>query len=92
MENIADILNPQSIHSGKSGSVVRSERAELIKFFVDTLKQKNKKPFSAKMIAIKLSHIPTKDLYYMISVFKDAQNRKGLDYASKWFWHSLKPQ
>lgn len=67
-----------------------SERAELLKFFVDTLRNKNKKPFSAKMIAIKLSHIPTKDLYYMISIFKDAQNRKGLDYASKWFWYSIK--
>lgn len=67
-----------------------SERAEAIKFFVTTLKNKNGKPFGAKMIAIKLSHIPTKDLYYVQSVFRDAQNRKGLDYAQKWFWWSIK--
>jgi hypothetical protein len=42
------------------------------------------------MIAIKLSHLSLQDLRYMISVFKDAENRKGLDYASKWFWWSLK--
>ena len=67
-----------------------SERVELIKFFVDTLRNKQNKKFPARMIAIKLSHLSMEDLRYMISVFKDAQNRKGLDYASKWFWFSIK--
>ena len=49
---------------------------------LDNLKQKNKKPFPARTIAIKLSHIST---------FKDMQNRNGLVSASKWFWWSLKP-
>lgn len=89
MENISTHLKPEAFIQGKAVSC-KSERSELIKFFVTTLKNKNGKPFGAKMIAIKLSHIPTKDLYYMISVFKDAHNRKGLDYAQKWFWWSLK--
>ena len=69
---------------------IKSERAELIKFFVDNLRNKKDEKFPAKMIAIKLSHIPTKDLYYMISVFKDKVNRDGLQSANKWFWWSIK--
>jgi len=84
MEKISDYLKMPSIKK------TNSERSELISFFVDTLRNKNNKPFSAKMIAIKLSHLSLQDLRYMISVFKDAENRKGLDYASKWFWWSLK--
>ena len=67
-----------------------NERADLIKFFVDNLKQKNKKPFSARMIAIKMSHLSLQDIRYMISVFKDIQNRKGNISAQKWFFWSLK--
>ena len=67
-----------------------SERAEAVKFFVENLRDKHGYPFPARRIAVKLSHVPLSDLYYMISVFKDAQNRKGLDSASKWFWHSIK--
>ncbi len=68
----------------------RSERAELIKFFVDNLWNKDLKHFPAKMIAIKLSHIPTKDLYYMKSIFTDTMKRRGVDSANKEFWWSLK--
>lgn len=70
----------------------RSERATLVKFFVDNLLNKNLKRFPPQMIAIKLSHIPTKDLYYMISIFKDTHQRRGLDAANKEFWWSLKIQ
>ncbi len=68
----------------------KNERAELVKFFVENLYDKNKKPFPVKRIAITLSHIPTKDLYFMQSVFKDTQNRNGNESANKWFWWSLK--
>lgn len=79
------ILNKQLKKEKKT-----SERAELLRYFVDTLRNKNKKPFPARMIAIKLSHIPTKDLYYFISVCKDIDNRRGRDAMSKFFWWSLK--
>ena len=71
-------------------SKVKSERAELLKFFLDNLRDKNNKPFRAGHIATKLSHIKTPDLYYIKSVFRDTLFRKGLDGASKEFWWSLK--
>lgn len=77
---------------GKVGTMEkkRSERADLISFFVDNLRNKDNKPFKPRMIAIKLSHLTLQDIRYMISVYKDAQNRKGNDYAQRWFWFSLK--
>lgn len=67
-----------------------SERAELIKFFVDNLKNKDGKPFTSKHIAVKLGHIPTEDLYFVKSAFKDRLLINGLDQASKWLWWSIK--
>ena len=67
-----------------------SERADVISFFVENLRNKDGKKFPARMIAIKLSHIPTKDLYYIKSVFQDTSNRKGIESANKEFWWSLK--
>lgn len=67
-----------------------SERAEAIKYFVENLRNKNNKPFPAKMIAIKLSHLEVKDIYYMQSLYKDIQNRRGNEAAQKWFFWSLK--
>ena len=69
---------------------VKSERAELVKFFVENLYNKQGENFPAKRIAIALSHIPTKDLYFMQSVMKDIINRSGAESAQKWFWWSIK--
>jgi hypothetical protein len=69
---------------------VKSERAELVKFFVEKLKDKQGKPFPARRIAVALGHIPTKDIYYIISIFKDTEKRRGLIGASKEFWFSIK--
>ena len=68
----------------------RSERAELIQYFVDRLRNKDNKPFSARMIAIKLSHLSLEDLYYLKSTFQDTYNRKGIESAQKYFWWSIK--
>lgn len=71
----------------------KSERAELIKFFVDNLKNKANKPFPAKMIAVKLGHIKNiQDLYFMKSVFVGMQRTKGQESVQKWFWWSIKSQ
>ena len=67
-----------------------SERAELISFFVDNLKNKDGNKFPIRTIVFKLSHIPTKDLYYVQSIFNDNLKRGGLEKASKEFWWSLK--
>ena len=50
------------------------------------------KPFPSSFFAIKLSHIPTKDLLYLISIEKDIINRKGYKKCSfsKWLFYSIK--
>ena len=71
---------------------LKSERAELVKFFVDAINQQRigtkYKPVTGRHIAIKLSHIPKNDLYYMISTMKDLGGEK----AVKWFWYSIRPK
>lgn len=71
-------------------SSITNERQEVLKFFVENIKDKNGKQYSPKFLAIKLSHIPTKDLYYMISIYKDTEKRRGSIGAQKEFWWSLK--
>lgn len=71
---------------------IRSERAELVEFFIETLRNKDGNKFPVKTIIFKLSHIPTKDLYFVKSVFEDNLKRGGLEKASKEFWWSLKAQ
>lgn len=69
---------------------IRSERSELVKFFLDNLRDKNNKPFKVGFIVQKLSHIKTPDLYFVKSVFRDTLMRKGLDSASREFWWSIR--
>ena len=88
------ILNEKSgqwiIPELKVSKGANSERADLVKFFVDNLRDKNNKPFKVGFIVQKLSHLKTPDLYYVKSVFRDNLMRKGLDGASKELWWSLK--
>ena len=67
-----------------------SERAELLTFFIDNLKDKNNKPYKPARIGMLLAHIPTKDLYYFISTCKDTLNRRGQEAMQKYFWFSIK--
>jgi len=46
------------------------------------------KPITAKLLAIKLAHIPTKDLYYMKSVAVDKKNRN--EDIGAWILGSIK--
>lgn len=68
----------------------RSERAELLSYFVENIKNKDDKPFNARMIAVKLSHLSVQDLYYFKSVCKDIYNRQGQTALNKYFWWSIK--
>lgn len=49
-------------------------------------------PLKDSYFAIKLSHIPTPDLFYVISAEKDIINRKGYKKCSfsKWLFYSIK--
>lgn len=74
-----------------SKSKVRSERAEVVKFFVDNIKNKEGKPYQARFIAVKLGHLKElKDLYYLKSTFQDTLNRRGKEAAQKYFWWAIK--
>lgn len=46
------------------------------------------KPYSGKLLGIKLAHIETKDLYFILSVGKDYKKRHGS--FSKYLFGSLK--
>ena len=68
----------------------RSERAELVKFFMENLLDKKGKHFPVKRIAFKLSHLSLNDLYFFKSVCQDILNRKGSESMNKYFWYSLR--
>lgn len=85
MEKISSLLEVKEVKSKTN-----SERAEVIRYFVENLRNKKGKPFSARMIAIKLSHIPTQDLYFMKSCFADRLHRQGIETAQKHFWWSIR--
>lgn len=72
-----------------------SERGELLDYFlvkINSKVQKPYKPFTIKRLAMRLAHIPTKDLYYMKSQMEDIIGRKDTVSAIKWFFWSLKPE
>lgn len=68
----------------------RSERGDLLNYFLENIKNKDGKSFNIKRIAFVLSHLKTPDLYYFQSVCKDVQNRRGQEALNKFFWWSLK--
>lgn len=61
-----------------------SERAEAIRFFVETFK------LNPKRLAPKLAHIETRDLYPLQSGVKDRLQRQNKETARKWFYWSIK--
>lgn len=63
-----------------------SERAECIRFFHERLKDKKGKPFSPRMLGVRLAHFSISELYAIQSVFKDISNRNGSTAAQKYFW------
>ena len=84
MEKIDSFLKTPSIKK------IKSERAEVIKFFVDKIVDKKGKKYRPSFIGMKLAHLELKDLYWFQSVFRDIENRKGIEAANKYFWGSLK--
>lgn len=59
----------------------KTERGELLTEMLNIINEERKgtkyKPLSIKLLGIKLGHIPTKDLYYTLSVGKDYKKRNG---------------
>lgn len=88
--NFTSLLSKYSEVAIPVKSKIKSERAELISFFVENLKNKDGGKFPVRTIVFKLSHVPTSDLHYIKSVFNDNLKRGGLEKASKCFFWSLK--
>jgi hypothetical protein len=69
-----------------------SERNLILKEILEFVNEERKgtkfKPLTGKALAIKLSHIPTKDLYYTKSVGLDYKKRHGS--FSKFLFGSIK--
>lgn len=82
MKSIRDILNTR-----QSKKTV-SERAELIGFFHEKLRDQRGKPYRIQFIGMKLSPFSLEDLYYLKSKCIEIEARGGS--FSKTFWGSLK--
>lgn len=88
MESIKSLIT--GLQQQKHGT----ERGELLEFFTAKINAtrdgKKYKKLHIAAIAVKLSHIPTKDLYYLKSVCLDAE-REGKPFSAI-FWWSIKGQ
>lgn len=71
---------------------ITNERQFVIKQILEEINKERigtkYKPMTGRGVAMKVSHIPTKDLYYLLSICKDSKNRCGS--FSKCFFGSLK--
>jgi hypothetical protein len=73
-------------------SKITNQRQAVLSEFLEIINSERMntkyKSLSGRVLAIKVSHIPTQDLYYLLSVCKDYMNRKGS--FSRCFFGSLK--
>lgn len=83
MEQISSLFNFEDKKS-KAGS----ERATLIEFFVDNVKDRKGKKYKPSFIAMRVSHLKLADLYYMMSQAKEYEKKGGE--IGKYFFGSLR--
>lgn len=83
-------MNPISLFAKLPTSKKTSERGELIKFFVENLKDKKNKPYKPARIGMLLSHLSVKDLYSFQSMCSDRLLRNGQETFQKFFWFSIR--
>lgn len=84
---ISNILGEEYLNKFNAKQL-RSERAELIKYFCDGVLNKKGKKYPPAFIASKLAPYSLKDLYYMTSECRDYVNRGGN--IGKYFWSLFK--
>lgn len=83
--DIVGELNPLVKPKKKRG--ITSERQSILKEIQTEMEKDN--PVNVKLLAIRLSHIPTEDLYFMLSEAKDYRKRDKGEF-SKYIWGSVK--
>lgn len=79
MEIAKDYLERFSVSKGP-----KSERSDLLQKFLDVLKDKNGKSFRPAFVAMKLSHVQTPDLYFLLKKCEEANNFGAM------FWYLIK--
>lgn len=67
-----------------------SERAELLKFWVDNLRDIKGKPYKPARIGMLLAHLSIQDLYAFKSQCNDRLTRNGQETFQKYFWYAIK--
>lgn len=85
-------MNPISLFTTIQTDKKGSERNELVKWFVDRLEDKNHKPFPARRIAVKLSHLNKAELENFKGDCGEIYARRGQVAMNKYFWFALRPQ
>lgn len=70
---------------------ITNERQSVTKEIQDIIEMENGGKINSKLLAIKLAHIPTKDLYFILSQGKDYRKRTGKPFA-KYVYGSIKPK
>lgn len=81
--NIQDLINQKSFVVEKKRT---SERAELLKSFLEKLTDKQGKPYRPAFIGMKLAHVKTPDLYFLLKECEKADNFGAM------FWYLLRPK
>jgi len=85
MQSINEILKDKNLHPKPL-----NQRAEMIKFFLENIMDKQGNPYKPARMAVLLSHIPTEHLHYSVSIFRDTERRRGKVAAVKEFFWSIK--
>lgn len=94
MEHLLTSLQGYSVRpapkmdSKKGGLCNRTERGELMRYFIETLNPQRKgeyQPLTYSRMGKLLQKVPTKDLYYLKSVMED-KKRRGENYGAYFYW------
>jgi len=83
-ESVKDLFGRYALSVPSKKTKRTSERAEAIKYFVETFK------LNPKRLAPKMAHIPTEDLYPLQSQVKDRIQRQDITTARKYFYWAIK--
>lgn len=79
----------KKVEQPKKKRGITNERQSVLKEIQTEMEKDGK--VNVKLLAIRLSHIPTEDLYFMLSEAKDYRKR-GKGEFSKYIWGSIKPK
>jgi len=90
MERLSKIIDISSIKIVKKRGIT-NQRQSIIREIQDIIESENGGKTNAKVLAMKLSHVPTEDLYFMKSQGKDYRARTGKPF-SKYIYGSIKPK